>query len=110
MAAPWYCAADELIKAGWASITVTYVLMRTVVLLEFDTIWLLSGSVVDMHPDESQFECKWYILNSFFDINTILYTSRMKAPGSNPLNNSRRVGISQYDNFPSLLYLWLFYV
>ena len=39
------------------------------------------------------------IFNSFF---YVLYTSRLKALGSNPLNNSRQVGLSQYDSEPSL--------
>ena len=38
-----------------------------------------------------------------------LYTFyRLKAPGSNPLDNIKWVGgISHYDSLPSLLYLWL---
>ena len=43
MAAHLDCVADELIMAGQASITVTYVLIKTVALLKFLT---LSGSSV----------------------------------------------------------------
>ena len=43
------------------------------------------------------------------DIFTILYTSKLKAPGSNPLNNRIKVPggdiLLQYDSLPWLLYL-----
>ena len=108
MAAPWECEADELIKAGRISFSVTYeyVLMWTVVLHE-----ILFGSSVAASWTSAASRTPvriWHgIFNFFF---YVLFTSRLKAPGSNPLINSRRVGISQYDSLPSLLYLWLFYV
>ena len=52
---------------------------------------------MDLHPEGSQVESYRKFLNSFFNVITILYTSRLKAPGLNPLNNISRVVISQYD-------------
>ena len=54
------------------------------------------------------------ILNSFlmlFTFCTVYSTFRLKAPGSNPLDNIKCAGgISQYDSLPLLLYLLLCYV
>ena len=48
--------------------------------------------MVVMLPEGSWYESDQTLEKYFFDVITILYTSRLKALGSNPLNNSRRVG------------------
>ena len=48
--------------------------------------------MVVMLPEGSWYESDQTLEKYFFDVITILYTSRLKALGSNPLNNSRQVG------------------
>ena len=52
---------------------------------------------MDTHLKVRRFESDRTFLNSFFDVITISYTSRLKAPGSNPLNNSGGGGGILYD-------------
>ena len=61
-----------------------------------------SDCIVDMHSKGLRLESDINFLISFF---YVLYTFRLKAPGLNPLNNSKRVGLSQYDSLPSFLYI-----
>ena len=48
--------------------------------------------MVVMLPEGCGYESDPALKKYFFDVITILYTSRLKALGSNPLNNSRRLG------------------
>ena len=88
MAAHWDCVADKLIKTGRSSNTVTCVLIKRSVSL---TVCTRPGSSVVAFKTFTLKKAgsnPLEILTFFIGICIILFTSRLKAPGSNPLNIS----------------------
>ena len=80
--------------------------------IKFCKLSVSSTSVVGIIMD-IQSEGSWLESARTIDIFTVSYTFKLKAHGSNPLNNSRGVPVyyvSQYDSLPWFLYLSLLYV